>query len=244
MKNTLSSRGVFGSKRWKTLNVVVLLVASFLWGAPAADSNNLLASTENIRLPPKNSLISNVTFVVFDTETTGFSPKTDRLVELGAVKFRNGKVIESKTWLINPKRSIPSYVQKVHGITPEMVANSPTFKDVYPEFETFIEGCVLFAHNANFDVSFMRAEMARNGITPPRNLTIDSLKLFRNWYPDLKSYKLGDLAEYAQVTGGTFHRAEADSLYVFLIFDKELQKRNVKVKLDDIYTEANGPLRF
>jgi DNA polymerase III epsilon subunit family exonuclease len=232
------------NKQLKMMNVGLMILAAFLLGAPAADSNNLIADSDDIRLPPKNMLISNVTFVVYDTETTGFSPKNDRLVELGAVKFRNGKVIDEKTWLINPKRSIPYFVQKVHGITPEMVTKSPTFKEVYPEFEEFIQGCVLIAHNANFDVSFMRAEMTRNGFTPPKNLTIDSLKLFRKWYPDLKSYKLGDLAKYAQVTGGTFHRAEADSLYVFLIFDKELQKRDAKPKLSDIYSEADGVLRF
>ena len=245
MKPMQSQYGIFRAKKVNMLNISALVIATFLMGAPAADSNNAIDKAATIRLPPKNTLISNVTFVVFDTETTGFSPKNDRLVELGAVKFRNGKVLEEKTWLINPRRSIPSFVQRVHGITPEMVKDSPTFKEVFPEFNEFIKGCVLIAHNANFDVSFMRAEMARNQIEPPQNLTIDSLKLFRAWYPDLKSYRLGDLADYTKVAGGTFHRAEADSHYVFLIFENELQKRQQQsLKLSDIYSEAGSPLRF
>lgn len=244
MKNVQLRRNLWNGRRFTVINVAMLAIASVLWGASTADSNNALAAPETIRLPAKNTLLSNVTFVVFDTETTGFSPKNDRLVELGAVKFRNGKILEERTWLINPKRSIPFYVQKVHGITPEMVKDSPTFKQVYPEFEDFIKGCVLMAHNAPFDLGFMRAEILRSGETLPPNLTIDSLRLFRNWYPNQKSYKLGDLAEFMKVTGGTFHRAEADSLYVFLILDKELKTRDGKLKLNDLYSFAGGPMRF
>ncbi len=244
MKNVQVCRSLWKGRRFTVLNVAVLAISTVLWGATSADSNNTLAAPESIRLPAKNTLLSNVTFVVFDTETTGFSPKNDRMVELGAIKFRNGKVLDSKTWLINPRRSIPFYVQKVHGITPEMVKEAPTFKQVYPEFEDFIKGCVLLAHNAPFDLGFMRAEILRSGHTLPPNLTIDSLRLFRHWYPEQKSYKLGDLAEAMEVTGGTFHRAEADSLYVFLILDKELKKRDAKLKLDDLYSDAGGAMRF
>ncbi|MFH0878156.1 MAG: 3'-5' exonuclease [Lentisphaerota bacterium] len=226
----------------KTLNVVILITASLLWGATAADSTNTSIPT---RLPPKTTLVDNVTFVVFDTETTGFSPKNDRIVEIGAVKFRDGKVVDKKEWLINPRRSIPYYVQQVHGITPEMVKDSPMFKDVYPEFADFIKGSVLIAHNAPFDVSFMREEIQRSGYEPPKNLTIDSLKLFRKWYPNLKTHTLSEVAKATHVDGDVHHRAEADSLYVFLIMDQWLkQQNNPKTKLQDLYSDAGGALAF
>lgn len=196
------------------------------------------------RPPPVNTFVSNVTFVVFDTETTGFSPTTDRIVEVGAVKFRNGEVIEEKSWLVNPQRDIPYWATKVHGITDDMVKGKPTFKDIYPEFQKFINGSVLMAHNAKFDISFVKAEIKRAGCELPSNQVIDSLGLFRKWYPKSKSHSVEAVAKHAEVKTDTLHRAAADSLYVFLIFDKSVKERNDKFKLGDIYNECGGPLKF
>lgn len=196
------------------------------------------------RNPPVNSFVSNVTFVVFDTETTGFSPTTDRIVELGAVKFRNGEVVEEKSWLINPGRKIPYWATKVHGITDEEVKNEPAFADIYPEFLEFISGSVLIAHNAKFDISFVKAEATRAGRELPANKVIDSLALFRKWYPKSSSHSVAAVAKHAAVRTDTLHRAAADSMYVFLIFDKSIRERNEKYKLGDIYDQCGGPMKF
>ena len=196
------------------------------------------------RNPPVNSFVSNVTFVVFDTETTGFSPTTDRIVELGAVKFRNGEVVEEKSWLINPGRKIPYWATKVHGITDEEVKNEPAFADIYPEFLEFISGSVLIAHNAKFDISFVKAEATRAGRELPANKVIDSLALFRKWYPKSSSHSVAAVAKHAAVCTDTLHRAAADSMYVFLIFDKSIKERNEKYKLGDIYDQCGGPMKF
>ena len=196
------------------------------------------------RTPAVSTFVSNVTFVVFDTETTGFSPTTDRIVEVGVVKFRNGEVIGEKSWLINPQRDIPYWATKVHGITDAMVKDKPTFKEIYPEFQEFIHGSVLMAHNARFDISFVKAEAKRAGEPVPPNLVIDSLNLFRKWYPKSQSHSVEAVARNAKVSTDTLHRALADSLYVFLIFDKTLQERESPAKLRDIYSECGGPLKF
>ena len=196
------------------------------------------------RNPPVNSFVSNVTFVVFDTETTGFSPTTDRIVELGAVKFRNGEVVEEKSWLINPGRKIPYWATKVHGITDEEVKNEPAFADIYPEFLEFISGSVLIAHNAKFDISFVKAEATRAGRELPANKVIDSLALFRKWYPKSSSHSVAAVAKHAAVRTDTLHRAAADSMYVFLIFEKSIKERNEKYKLGDIYDQCGGPMKF
>lgn len=202
------------------------------------------SSTAPSRLPTRAAAVSDVTFVVFDTETTGFSPSTDRMVELGAVKFRNGKVIDEKSWLINPQRRIPVWNRRVHGISDEDVKGQPVFSKVYPEFEQFIDGCVLIAHNARFDINFLTAEIKRAGLSVPRNGVIDSLALFRSWFPRSKSHALQDVARATDIPVDVLHRATADSLYVFHIFDKGLKARDAKLKLRDIYADSGGLLKF
>ena len=229
----------------RTKRFCVLQAATFFAGVLfAVGALSESAQHKPSKLPRSNRYVENTTFVAFDTETTGFSPKKDRLVELGAVKFKDGEIIEERTWLINPKRSIPYWAQEVHGITYEMVKDKPVFEDVYPEFLAFIDGCVLVAHNAPFDLRFLREEIQRNNLEYPRNITIDSLRLFRAWYPDLSSHKLGDLAEYTKVDGGTFHRATDDSRYIFLIFENGIKKQNRQLRLSDLYKTSGGGLEF
>ncbi len=188
----------------------------------------------------KSSLVSDITFVAFDTETTGINPKKDRIVEVGAVKFRSGIIIEEKSWLINPKRKIPHRVQKVHGITHEMVKDSPSFVDIYPEFKAFIKGSVLLAHNARFDVSFVGEEIKRNKQELPNNDVLDSLRLFRKWFPKSKPHSLSALADYAKIGEDPNHRALADSIAVALIFEKGIKTK----RLSKVYKDAGGALRF
>ena len=216
------------------LAAVLLLASCAMAAAESRDGG---------RTPPANSFVSNVTFIVFDTETTGFSPTMDRIVEIGVVKFRNGEVVEEKSWLVNPQRDIPYWATKVHGITDKMVKDQPSFKDMYPEFQKFIGGSVLMAHNAKFDISFMKAEIKRAGYDLPPNMVIDSLKLFRKWYPQATSHSVEAVARQAEVETDVLHRAAADSLYVFLIFDKSVKDRNGKYKLGDIYVQSGGAMK-
>jgi DNA polymerase III epsilon subunit family exonuclease len=221
--------------RGATIWLLAFILTTF--GADA-DAKAKVAS----RLPSPNNKIANVTFVAFDLETTGLSPSNDRIVEIGAVKFRNGKIIDQKSWLINPGRSIPWLVQQVHGITDEMVKDAPDFVTVYREFSEFIEGSVLMAHNARFDVSFLSAEIQRAGFPLPQNKVIDTLRLFRRWFPQSPSYSLADIVEYTAVEPGVFHRALEDSAYLFSIFQKGLSHRPEVAYLRDVFSEAGGTL--
>lgn len=197
-----------------------------------------------IRTLPRHTFVSNVTFVVFDTETTGFSPARDRIVEIGAVRFRNGKVLDEKKWLVNPGRHIPPWASRVHGITDETVRDRPDFKDVYAEFLDFIGDSVLIAHNARFDIGFLSQEAKRAGYDLPKNHVIDSLGLFRRWFPESKNHTLKTLVSHTGVSIDQFHRALADSRYVFLIFDKGLADHDPEIRLGDLYLASGGPLRF
>ena len=224
----------------------IVWICSFLviFSAVAADSTPVVPPA--FRMPTASTRMANITFVIFDTETTGFSPVKDRLVELGAVKVRNGKKLGEKTWLINPQRYIPWYVQNVHHISPEMLKDKPTFAEVYPEFLEFIDGSVLIAHNAPFDVRFISAEAERAGLPAPKNAVLDSLVLFRNWCPDLKSHQLGDIIDFYGIStdGLHAHRATDDSLFVYFAIQKEMERRSDEPRFQELLKGAGNALRF
>lgn len=227
-----------------SLAAAVTSAAIIFLDATAADSKRVPPSGEFDKMPHRNTLVSNVTFVAFDTETTGFSPRNDRIIEIGAVKFRGDKVIAEKSWLVHPGRRIPPWATDVHGITNEDVASQPSFKEVYPEFLEFARGSVLMAHNARFDVSFMAEEIRRAGFPLPGNLVVDSLPLFRKWFPAARSYSLAAVARHAEVDTDVLHRALADTLYVVLVFEKGLSQRESRLRLGDLYRESGGALSF
>ena len=171
-------------------------------------------------------LVKDTVFVAFDTETTGFSPKNDRLIEIGAVKFRgNGEILAATNWLINPGMPVPFYATEVHGISTEMVAGTPAFGEVWPAFAAFCQDSILLAHNAAFDTGFFRAELGRAGIEPPALLIGDTLPLFRCWFPRAESYSLEALSLVLGVQGESRHRAEADAHQLIKIFSTGLNNR-------------------
>lgn len=140
--------------------------------------------------------------IVWDTETTGFSPKSgDKLVEIGAIEMIDGKPTGKQYHqYINPERHIPSRATKVHGIDDEMVKDMPVFKDIAQEFLDFVGDAPMVAHNANFDMRFINAELSANGfkeISDARK--IDTLRLAKELLPDLPEYDLDTLADHFDV---------------------------------------------
>ena len=184
-----------------------------LLGQTAAWAGNVVAKT------PTNPPLPDVTFVAYDTETTGFSPDKDRLVEIGAVKFRNGKILARKQWLVKPGMRIPWRAIRVHGITDAMVADQPGAKEVIPKFTKFLGDAVVLAHNASFDVHFVSAEAARNGVPQPKNRVFDTLSLSRNLFPEIPSHRLETLVDLMKIPKQTrFHRALLDADYTAQFF--------------------------
>lgn len=130
-------------------------------------------------------------WVAVDTETTGLSARSDRVVELGAVKFRaDGTILCATNWLIHPGCTIPPRATAVHGITSEMVRQSPGFATVWLEFLSFCGDAVLLIHNAPFDLAFWRAELKRAQLNLPSVRAIDTVPLFRRWFPDAPGHSL------------------------------------------------------
>ncbi len=188
--------------------------------------------------------LTNVVFVAFDTETTGLDARSGRVIEIGAVRFQNSKVLGTTNWLINPEMPIPSDSQEIHHITDEMVADKPTSKKVLPEFIAFIRGATLLAHNAQFDVKFIRAELRKCDLPAPDNVILDTLKLSRAWFPETKSHELDKLVEYLKLPEGKFHRALADAEHAMDLFLTGVRKMPENTTLQDVTKLAGGALKF
>ncbi|HEY5585570.1 MAG TPA: PolC-type DNA polymerase III [Ruminiclostridium sp.] len=156
-------------------------------------------------------------FVVFDLETTGLNPHKDKITEIGAVKIKEGKVIDRFSTFVNPGIPIPSFIVKLTGITSEMVADAPPIEQVLNGFMEFIEGTVLVAHNANFDVGFIKYNLKQMG-EKIRNPYIDTLELCRKMFPELGKYKLNLVAKHLGIELENHHRAVDDSMATAKIF--------------------------
>lgn len=155
-------------------------------------------------------IFKNKEFVVFDLETTGLNFNTDEIIEIGAVKIKNGIITETFETLIKPKNPIPVEATKVNNITNEMVKNSPNLEDVLDDFYFFSKGCVLVAYNINFDYSFINFYGKQNGLLFD-NEQVDALAVARNKL-FLKNYKLSTVVKYLNIELIGAHRAINDTI--------------------------------
>ncbi|MDI6774633.1 MAG: 3'-5' exonuclease [Verrucomicrobiota bacterium] len=194
------------SVRFALLALAPAFGSNALPAEPAAPTN---AGADHA--PANTTPLTNVTFVAFDTETTGLSARNSRAIEIAAVRFRNGVILAATNWLINPGMPIPTNATRVNGITDAMVSNCPPFRAAFPAFAEFARGSVLLAHNARFDAAIIRAELLRNGLEAPPNLVLDTLELSKAWYPAIKSHSLENVVRHIGVDATNFHRAQADS---------------------------------
>lgn len=170
-------------------------------------------------------------FIIFDIETTGLSNKLDRITEIGAVRIRDGRIIDEYNQLINPQMPIPDKITQLTGITNEMVANAPTIEAVLPDFIKFIGDAPLVAHNASFDIGFIRENVRKIGHSI-KNSVLDTLQLARVLLPKLKRHKLDVVAKELGVKLDNHHRAVDDALCLANIFIKMIDMMKEK----EIYT--------
>lgn len=139
-------------------------------------------------------------YTVLDFETTGLTPGINEIIEIGAIKYRNDKPIDTFQTYVKPIiDEIDPYITKLTGISEETVANSPSLKEVLPELINFIDGENIVAHNASFDMKFLLIEMNNNNIPYQKFRVIDTLPLARKKLPFLKNHKLLTLKEYLDI---------------------------------------------
>ena len=185
-------------------------------------------------------------YVVFDIETTGFSPVNNRIIEIGAVKVCGGQVTERFSSFVNPQVPIPYEIEKLTGIRDDMVTQAPLIEEVLPDFLEFCRGCVLVAHNAGFDMSFIlenarrqglslsmlsgRAESAAKGPSGSECTYVDTVGIARVLLPDQVKHTLDAVAKTLNISLENHHRAVDDAectAWIFLKLIHMLKEREI-----------------
>ena len=165
-------------------------------------------------LNPKDIVLRNSSYVVFDLETTGLSARYDGITEFGAIKFEGGQITKTLDIIINPEMPIPEKIQIKTKITDEMVKNQPTIKEVLPKIMEFIGDSILVSHNINFDVGFLNEALRKQGKDPISSPCIDTLSLSRYMFPESRLHSLGSLSRnlgMSTYNDEEAHRADYDA---------------------------------
>ena len=202
----------------------------------------ILYGVEAYLAPDKNAVVTNskgqdidTTYCVLDLETTGFSAVTEKITEVGIMKVKGGEVIDEFSCFVNPERHIPQRVTEVTNITDDMVKDAETIDKVFPKILNFIKDSVLVAHNAPFDIGFLKQNAKNLGYEFDYTY-IDTLSLAKDLFPDYKKYKLGKIAENLGIKVEVAHRALDDvdtTVKVFNVMIDMLKKRGAQ-KVEDI----------
>ena len=179
----------------------------------------------------------DTTYCVLDLETTGFSATTEKITEVGIMKVKNGEVIDEFSTFVNPEKHIPERVTEVTNITDEMVKDAGTIKEIFPKILEFLgddKETVIVAHNANFDVGFLKQNAKSLGYNFDYTY-LDTLSLAKDLFPDYKKYKLGKIAENLGIKVEVAHRALDDvdtTVKVFNVMVDMLKEKGAKIVED------------
>ncbi|WEG11586.1 PolC-type DNA polymerase III [Pullulanibacillus sp. KACC 23026] len=155
--------------------------------------------------------LAEATYVVFDVETTGLSAVYNKIIELAAVKIKNGDIIERFERFSNPHEPLSQTIIDLTGITDDMIANAPEIDEVLRDFHEFVGDAILVAHNAQFDMGFLNTGYIKMGLDKSPNPVIDTLELARFLYPDMKNHRLNTLCKAFNIDLTQHHRAIYDT---------------------------------
>lgn len=201
----------------------------------------ILYGVEAYLAPDKNEIVTNgkgqdidTTYCVLDLETTGFSATTEKITEVGIMKVKNGELLDQFSCFVNPEKHIPQRVTEVTNITDDMVKDAETIDVVFPKILDFIKDSVLVAHNAPFDMGFLKQNAKNLGYDFDFTY-LDTLSLAKDLFPDYKKYKLGKIAENLGIKVEVAHRALDDvdtTVKVFNVMMDLLKKRGAKTVND------------
>ncbi len=183
--------------------------------------------------------------IALDLETSGLSPLVDEIIEIAAIKVVGNK-IETFESLVKPKNPIPEFTTKIHGITDDMVKDSPSIEEVLPKFLEFSGNTPLVAHNAKFDIGFIVFAMHQQKIELHKAKVFCSCKLSRKYVKGSENHKLSSLCKHFEIPLKNHHRALDDTIACLRVFAKTLDevKSNRQLKEGEIlnirdFTRAN-----
>ncbi len=183
--------------------------------------------------------LDDAVFTFLDVETTGLSPRTSRVCEVALIGFQGGCRVGHFSSLVNPGLAIPPETTRIHGITDAMVRNSPAFPALAPRLLGLLEGSVIVAHNAEFDLSFMEMEFARAGLKLPELPVIDTLHIARH-IGGFSNHRLGTIAKELAISAENWHRALSDVEMTRKIFEHfmVILKKDGAVTVADVVSKV------
>lgn len=192
-----------------------------------------LISAFNIVQNPNNANLDELEYLVFDLETTGLSINYHEIIEFGYVVIKNSEIIEQNTILIKPEIPVTEHITELTNITNEMLVDKPMLNEKIADIKDIIGNRVLVAHNANFDIGFLKAAFKKFDYPTLNNPVIDTLQLARLLKPELKYYRLGVVCRAFSVKydSETAHRADYDALVLAQVFLKMLVKIKTEQEL-------------
>lgn len=181
-------------------------------------------------------------YVCVDVETTGLNHKTDKLIEIGAVKVKDGVVADCFQSFVCPARSLDSRIVELTHITDEMLSDAPQPCEVMPAFLAFCEDLPLVGHNLSFDYAFLKKAMVNEKLSFERS-GIDTLRIARKYLPELESRSLGYLCRYFEITH-TAHRALGDAQATSMLYEKLCTLFGEKAQKEDCKAFSASVLHY
>jgi DNA polymerase III subunit epsilon len=178
--------------------------------------------------------ISELSFVAFDTETSGAFPIKEDLVEFGAVKWRGGQEVERIEFLFKPRKPMTDFIIGIHGITNEMVENAPPVSAHIHEIKNFMLDSIPVAHHAPFDMGFLNVEFERAHIKTPHLPVLCTSLLSRKLIPETIDHKLQTLVKHFQFNSLAAHRAYEDARSCMMVFNKCIERVKGDITLDEL----------
>jgi len=162
-------------------------------------------------------------YIIFDIETTGLDKNIDRIIEIGALKYRNNELVEEFEYLINPKVKLSEVIIDITGINDADLLDKPDISEVLPKFISFVEDLPILAHNSSFDMGFINENIKRLGLNSLNNEIVDTLELSRKYLTHMYNHKLETLKKYYNIKEVS-HRAIGDCRTTNYVY-QEIKKK-------------------
>lgn len=184
-------------------------------------------------------------YIIIDIETTGLDTTFDEIIEIGALKIKGNKIVDTYTTLIKPKYEIAEYITQLTGITNQMVKNAPSIEEIIKPFKEFIEGNILVGHNFNFDLNFLYDNSMKFLEEPIENDFIDTLRLSRYLLKDLKHHRLIDIADHYKIDILGNHRSLKDCEITYACYNALMEEaKRIYGKADNFYFKYKNNVSF
>ena len=203
----------------------------------------LIDDLGNVVTMPRGQSLDD-TFVIFDIETTGLAKEKEKITEIGAIKLVDGKIVDRFSTFVNPEKPISAEITKLTGITDEMVTDAPTIAEILPAFLAFCGDAIIVAHNANFDMGFIRVAAERYCNCEVNNTVVDTVELSRALLPELGRHKLNIVCDHLGIVLKGHHRAVNDAeatAEMFIQFLARLTEKKI-FTVDEINVFASRTL--